>query len=111
MLHVRSGSHLAVDENFLGADLQPPSPGRPTMRLTKSTSLSCGRLASKLFVRDAFEHDDIAALRLVHGDQELVGKGQLDAVMKLAHQELVANLQGLQHGARGDFEGLHDKGG
>jgi hypothetical protein len=33
-----------------------------------------------------------------------------DAVNKLAHQNVVANLKRFQHGARGNLEGLDNKG-
>jgi hypothetical protein len=57
-----------------------------------------------------FEHDDVAVLRVGQGQDDLVGEGDMGAVEKLVDEQVVADEQGVEHGARGNLEGLDNEG-
>ncbi len=56
------------------------------------------------------EDDDVAATRIRELDDALAEDRQPDAVAQLVDQDVVADLQGLEHRARGDLERLHQEG-
>jgi hypothetical protein len=56
------------------------------------------------------EDNDVAALRAFALDDHGIGEGNLHAVGELGDQQVVADLQGLEHGSGGDLEGLDHKG-
>ena len=56
------------------------------------------------------KHHDVVAFRVLDGDNGLLDKGKLHPVDKLVHQDMVAYLKGVEHGARGDFERLDHEG-
>lgn len=64
----------------------------------------------EFWIFGVLKNNDITRSRVCARNQGLSGEGQFDAVRKLAHQNIVANLQGWQHGTAGDLEGLNNKG-
>ena len=44
------------------------------------------------------EDDDIPALRIFTPEKVFIGEGNLHPVNKLVHQQVIANLNGIQHG-------------
>ena len=56
------------------------------------------------------EHDDVVGLGSGNGDERRAGERHLHPVDELADQDMVADLQGRQHGPGGYLEGLDDEG-
>ena len=56
------------------------------------------------------EDDDVAPARLAEAGQMGIGEGDLRPVEELVDQDVVADQQGVHHGAGGDGEGLHHEG-
>jgi len=90
---------LAVDEELLVPDLHRVAPHRddPLDEVLR-------------FVLGVDEDGDVAAPGLADGDDRVAQVGELDPVAELVHQDVIADLEGRLHGARGDLEGLDDKG-
>lgn len=59
------------------------------------------------FVFWVFENNNVSPFGLSKRNDDLIGKRQFDAVGKLIHQDMVTNIEGLQHRAGGNLEGLH----
>ena len=55
------------------------------------------------------ENNNIALFRLPHIDNLFVDERDMDAIAELRHKEAVADVQGIQHGARRDVIGLNDE--
>ena len=56
------------------------------------------------------EHNDVAALGLVQIRDLGVGEGDADRIGELGHEDVIADLQGGDHRARGNLKGLDNEG-
>ncbi len=62
------------------------------------------------FILRIFENDHVSSFRLAERNQDLIRKGNLDPVDKLIDQDMIPNVQSLDHRTGGNFKGLNHKG-